>query len=296
MFLLADASHATIFQFLLSEMIGSLCLVFIGNGTVACYELKKTKGATVTGRNGMNWLGVGIGYGFAVFVGVLCAGSSDHQINPAATLNDIVITIANKLGMSSNHGIKTIYNEVGNLWALWAIGAIVFQIIGAMLAQLLLDGIFILSFRETEDNGKIIAMHSTTRPKTDKSSKSTAIKVAFFEECIGTFFLLFSLKVAFGQLLPTTLAGEKDSTMVLFWFAITAGIIVMLLVISSGSVTGPALNPSRDLGPRIIFALLPLPNKDKNDAEWEYAWVPVFAPLTGGLMCGLLTLAIAAVQ
>lgn len=256
------ASHTTGFFF--SELIGTMALIIFGNGAVACYELKATKGSLQKPKGGMNWLGVGFGYGFGVLIGVLCSGYSDHQINPASTLYNFIITIA---------GIKTIYT--GHLWAILV--AIIAQFIGAMLGQLMLDFIFWVSFKETDEPGEILSMHSTTRIKSDKTSKGTQYWVCFLTECFGTFMLILPLVIS------GTFPGDKyiNNT---YYFAICAGVIVIALVISVGGVTGPALNPARDLGPRIIYTIMPLPNKKMKIAEWDYSWIPVAAPLVGACL------------
>ncbi len=257
-------------KFFFSEFLGTFVLIFLGNGAVACYDLKATKG-TQRPVGGLSWLGVGIGYGLAVFIGVIGSGFSNHQLNPAATLLDIILQIGGK-GNTFEHGY-------------WLVPvALLAQFVGAMASQLVLDGLFYISFKETDDSSKIFAMHATTRIKSDKVSVKGQFLIAFCVETVCTFILLIGLKGA--DLYFAAGKGTFDLTESSknFIFGITAGLLVMTLVIGAGGITGPALNPTRDLAPRIIYTILPLPNKSMKSAEWNYAWVPIVGPLLGATL------------
>jgi glycerol uptake facilitator protein len=267
----------SILKFFFSDFFGSLCLVFFGNGAVACFELYHSKG-THDHRGGLNWLGIGVGYGFGTMIACVTSGYSNHQFNPAASF---------ALVLESFGGDDNIYS--GHQWMfIIALGA---QFSGAFLAQLIVDLLFLVSMKDTEDTFKILSMHATTLPDGKNSSKKLKYFIAFMTECLGTFILLVPLRLGEGLF---NKANHSGSTIFLdhpFYFAVTAGIMVMLLVISVGGVTGPALNPTRDLAPRLVYWLLPLPNKQKGTAQWGYSWVPVVAPLCGGaLAAGVILL------
>jgi glycerol uptake facilitator protein len=270
------SSGTTWIKFVISEIFGTFALVFFGNGAVACYELKHTKGSSKNARGGLNWFGVGFGYGFGTMLGVIWSGFSDHHINPAADVFEFFIYLFN------NHA--TIYD--GQPWLIFIV--IIVQIIGAMMAQLMLDLIFLISIKSTEDQNAVFAMHATTRPKSENSSVKLQYTIAFITEAFGTLILLLTLKSTelFGQdLLDLTGNSEASQT---FITGIMAGFVVMLLVISIGGVTGPALNPARDLGPRIVYTIIPLPGRDRKLAEWNYSWVPTLAPVVGAVFAALI--------
>jgi glycerol uptake facilitator protein len=233
----------------LAEFIGTLLLVTFGNGVVANVVLARTKG------NNSGWIVISAGWGLAVFVGVFSSQAfSGAHLNPAVSL---AMAAAGKLA-----------------WAKVA-GYVVAQMLGGIAGGALVFCFYREHFKATEDaNGKLACF--CTAPNIRN------LPQAFFCETVGTFLLV----------LPVFLMSEAtiripgfDAEVPLGLGALGAlpvGALVFAIGLSLGGTTGYAINPARDLGPRIAHALLPVPGK--RDSDWEYAWVPVLAPLIGGLL------------
>jgi glycerol uptake facilitator protein len=233
----------------LAEFIGTLLLVTFGNGVVANVVLARTKG------NNSGWIVITAGWGLAVFVGVFSSQAfSGAHLNPAVSL---AMAAAGKLA-----------------WGKVA-GYVVAQMLGGIAGGALVFFFYREHFKATEDaNGKLACF--CTAPNIRN------LPQAFFCETVGTFLLV----------LPVFLMSEAtiripgfDAEVPLGLGALGAlpvGALVFAIGLSLGGTTGYAINPARDLGPRIAHALLPVPGK--RDSDWEYAWVPVLAPLIGGLL------------
>jgi glycerol uptake facilitator protein len=233
----------------LAEFIGTLLLVTFGNGVVANVVLARTKG------NNSGWIVISAGWGLAVFVGVFSSQAfSGAHLNPAVSL---AMAAAGKLA-----------------WGKVA-GYVVAQMLGGIAGGALVFCFYREHFKATEDaNGKLACF--CTAPNIRN------LPQAFFCETVGTFLLV----------LPVFLMSEAtiripgfDAEVPLGLGALGAlpvGALVFAIGLSLGGTTGYAINPARDLGPRIAHALLPVPGK--RDSDWEYAWVPVLAPLIGGLL------------
>jgi glycerol uptake facilitator protein len=233
----------------LAEFIGTLLLVTFGNGVVANVVLARTKG------NNSGWIVITAGWGLAVFVGVFSSQAfSGAHLNPAVSL---AMAAAGKLA-----------------WGKLA-GYVVAQMLGGIAGGALVFCFYREHFKATEDaNGKLACF--CTAPNIRN------LPQAFFCETVGTFLLV----------LPVFLMSEAtiripgfDAEVPLGLGALGAlpvGALVFAIGLSLGGTTGYAINPARDLGPRIAHALLPVPGK--RDSDWEYAWVPVLAPLIGGLL------------
>ena len=231
----------------LFEFIGTALLILLGNGIVANANLKNTFGGDA------GWVGITIGWGVAVFVGVfVSADVSGAHLNPAVT---IALAIAEKFA-----------------WNLVP-GYIISQFLGAMTGTTLVWLTCKKQYDTTEDQGAILSTFANT----------PAIKSPiwnFVTEFIATFaFVLAIFYIAGGTHAngPISL-GSLD--------ALPVALLVLAIGISLGGATGYAINPARDLGPRIMHALLPIPNK--GDSAWWYAWIPVFAPITGGVLAALV--------
>ena len=233
----------------LAEFIGTLLLVTFGNGVVANVVLARTKG------NNSGWIVITAGWGLAVFVGVFSSQAfSGAHLNPAVSL---AMAAAGKLA-----------------WGKVA-GYVVAQMLGGIAGGALVFFFYREHFKATEDaNGKLACF--CTAPNIRN------LPQAFFCETVGTLLLV----------LPVFLMSEAtiripgfDAEVPLGLGALGAlpvGALVFAIGLSLGGTTGYAINPARDLGPRIAHALLPVPGK--RDSDWEYAWVPVLAPLIGGLL------------
>jgi glycerol uptake facilitator protein len=195
------------------------------------------------------WIVITFGWGFAVMVGAYSVGKfSGGQLNPAVTL-----------GVWINGGI-----DGGQAWHYW-IG----EMLGAMTGAALVWAAYYLHWAETEDPGLKLAVFST----------GPAIRNYFWNvvtEVIGTCVLVFGI-LAIG-----TFPGPGASGLSILLVAF----LVVGIGLSLGGPTGYAINPARDLGPRIMHAILPIPGKGPSD--WSYAWVPVLGPLIGGAIGALL--------
>jgi glycerol uptake facilitator protein len=237
-------------QQFLSELVGTAMLLLLGGGVVATAILTKSKGL------GGGWLLINFGWGLAVFAGVTVSYASGAQLNPAVTV-----------GLLASGGMT----DFG-----LAILLIVAQVIGAMIGALLVWLAFKKHFDEETNAGTILGVFST-----GPEIRSYAWNLV--TEIIGTFVLVFVV-IGFGH------AGDP-ATKTPAGLAALGALPVALLVVgigaSLGGPTGYAINPARDLGPRIMHAILPIPNKGGSD--WGYAWVPIVGPLLGGLIAGLLS-------
>jgi glycerol uptake facilitator protein len=229
----------------LGEMIGTLVLILLGNGVVACALLKKSYG------EGGGWMVITTGWGFAVICGVLVALviGSDAHINPAITVG---VSIAN------------------NDWskAPMYIGA---QMIGAMAGALLVWLHYLPHWRATDDTDAKRACFCTSPAIRHTPSNLLA-------EVIGTFILVFVAAVIFSDQLQSDVLIPGSGP-------VLVGVLVWGIGLSLGGPTGYAINPARDLGPRIMHAILPI--EGKGDPGWDYAAIPVLGPLIGAVLGGL---------
>ena len=233
----------------LFEFIGTALLILLGNGIVANAGLKHTFGGSA------GWVGVTIGWGVAVFVGVfVSADVSGAHLNPAVTLG---FATAGKFA-----------------WSLVP-GYIIAQFFGAMTGTTLVWLTYKKQYDATDDQGAILSSFANT----------PAIKSPFWNfmtEFIATFaFVLAIFYIAGGKMSNEAISlGSLD--------ALPVAILVLGIGISLGGPTGYAINPARDLGPRIMHAILPI--KGKGSSAWWYAWIPVFGPIAGGILAALVYL------
>jgi glycerol uptake facilitator protein len=192
------------------------------------------------------WIVITAAWAFAVFVGVVVAGPFS-----GAHINPAVT-----IGLAVQSG------DFSNVPA-YLIG----QFIGAFIGAILVSIHYWDHFKATEDQGLKLAVFST-------GPNIRNIPLNFVSEVIGTFVLVFVV-LAFGD--NTGLAGLGPLAVALLVFSIG---------MSLGGTTGYAINPARDLGPRIIHAILPIPGK--GDSDWSYSWVPVAGPIVGGILAALV--------
>lgn len=239
-----------------AEFVGTTFLILFGNGVVANVVLPKTKG------NSGGWIVIAAGWGLAVFIGAFCANEfSGAHLNPAVTL---AMYLAGGLSLPDSFGY---------------VGA---QMVGAMTGALLVYVFYREHFRQASDdpNG-MLACFST-------SPNIRNLPQAFVCEVIGTFALILPI---FLLVAPGFSSGAEsvDGDPVLGLGSIgllPVGLLVLGIGLSLGGTTGYAINPARDLGPRLIHALLPI--KGKQGSDWQYAWVPVLGPLTGAALAVLV--------
>ena len=197
------------------------------------------------GHNG-GWIVITFGWAIAVFVGVFAATASGSHLNPAVT---IALAASGKFAWID----VPMY--------------ILAQMIGAMIGSLLVWVVYRQHFIETQNPATILAAFST-----GPAIRSTPDNL--LSEIIGTFVLI--LGVLF-------LTSSKNSLGSLD--ALPVALLVLGIGLSLGGTTGYAINPARDLGPRIMHAILPIPGKGSSD--WTYSWIPVIGPVIGALAAAL---------
>ena len=237
---------------LFGEFLGTFILILLGNGVVANVFLDKTH------SNGAGWIVITAGWGMAVFVAVLAtADLSGAHINPAVTL-----------GLAFSGLFE---------WAKVA-PFILAQMLGAMFGATCVYLFFANHFKITTELGTKKACFCT-------APAIRNFKSNFFSELTGTFILVLAvLLISLPQLEYESLGSTKVGLGSLG--ALPVALVVFAIGLSLGGTTGYAINPARDLAPRIVHTLLPFKNKDDND--WQYSWVPVFGPITGAGLAALV--------
>ena len=235
-----------------SELVGTAMLLLLGGGVVANVALTKTKG------NGGGFLLVNFGWGLAVFAGVTISYASGGHLNPAVSIANLTLGLIDFTQF-------LVY--------------IAAQLVGAFLGAVLVFLAYKKHFDEEPDAATKLGVFST----------GPAIRSPFWNlvtEILGTFVLVIVV-LGFGRV------GDADLGTPVGLAALGA-IPVALLVVgigaSLGGPTGYAINPARDLGPRIAHAVLPI--RGKGSSDWGYAWIPVVGPLVGGVLAALASLAI----
>ncbi|GAA1055590.1 glycerol transporter [Agromyces luteolus] len=238
----------------LSELVGTAMLVLLGCGVVANVALAKNKG-----YNG-GFLMVNIGWGLAVFAGVIVAYASGAHINPAVTLG----LVANGATEFGNAAFGTTV-PVTIVSVLTFIGA---QLIGAILGAIIVWLGYKQHFDAEPESATKLAVFST-----GPAIRSYGWNLV--TEIIGTFVLVFVV-IGFGR--------NGDASGLAALGALPVALLVIGIGASLGGPTGYAINPARDLGPRIAHAILPIAGKGGSD--WSYSWVPVVGPIIGGVLAG----------
>ncbi|XOV95029.1 MAG: MIP/aquaporin family protein [Bacteroidota bacterium] len=199
--------------------------------------------------NSSGWIVISLGWGIAVFVAVFIAGSvSGAHINPAVTVGLAVVG-------------KFPWDKVP--------AYILAQMVGAFLGAFVTYVLYRPHFGATEDLNAKLGVFST-----GPAIKSNLDN--FLSEVIGTFALVFAVFFL--------VSGEGLGSL----SALPVGLLVLGIGLSLGGTTGYAINPARDLGPRIFHAVAPM--KQKRDSDWSYAWIPVLGPIVGAVLAGILFL------
>ncbi len=234
-----------------AELIGTALLITLGCGVVANVILKGTKG------EGSGWLVITTAWAFAVFVGVVVAGPySGAHINPAVTLG---LAVAGSFDWA----------EVPSY--------LLAQLLGAMTGATLVWLMYKDHFDITDDQGVKLGVFSTI-PAIRKYPSN------LFSEILGTFVLVFTvLFFTDASMLATEEVIGLGSL-----GALPVSLLVWGIGLSLGGTTGYAINPARDLGPRLVHAILPI--KGKGGSDWQYSWVPVLGPFLGGVAAAALFL------
>lgn len=238
-----------------AELFGTLLMILLGNGVVANVVLNRTKG------HGGGWIVITTGWALAVFVGVVVAGPfSGAHLNPAVTLG---FALTGKFA-----------------WAAVP-GYIAAQFIGAAAGATLVWLFYYDHLQATDNTGNKLALFCTSPAIAHRT-------INFAGELIATFVLLFSIfYIASGSL---TIADDGTTLPIGLGSvgALPVTFIVWVIGLSLGGTTGYAINPARDLAPRVMHALLPM--GAKGGSQWGYAWVPVIAPLCGSALAAALFL------
>ena len=233
--------------YFLSELVGTGMLLLLGGGVVANVILKGTKG------NGGGTLMINWGWGLAVFAGVLVSAYSGAQLNPAVSIGLLI---------------------AGQITFTHFLVAIAAQLVGAFLGAVLCWLAYKNHFDAEPDPATKLGVFST-----GPAIRSYGWNL--ITEIIGTFVLVFVI-FAFADYGDVQI-GVPGALGPLS--AVPVALLVVGIGASLGGPTGYAINPARDLGPRIAHAILPI--KGKGSSDWSYSWVPVVGPLIGGALAAL---------
>jgi glycerol uptake facilitator protein len=233
--------------YFLSELVGTGLLILLGTGVVANVALAKTKG------NSGGFLLVNWGWGLAVFAGVLASAYSGAQLNPAVSLG---LLIAGTIGFPA------------------FLTAVAGQLIGAIIGAVLCWLAYKQHFDDEPDPAAKLGVFST-----GPAIRSYGWNLV--TEIIATFVLVFVIFAFadYGDIEIGVPGGLGPLT------AVPVALLVVGIGASLGGPTGYAINPARDLGPRIAHAILPI--KGKGSSDWGYSWVPVVGPLIGGAIAAI---------
>lgn len=227
------------------EFVGTLVLILLGDGVCCATSLNKSK------AQGAGWVVVTLGWGLAVMCGVFIAGPySGAHLNPAVTLG---FAIAGQFDWCA------------------VLPYIAAQMLGGFAGAVLVYMFYKDHFDATEDAGTKLGVFCTMPAIMNKGRN-------FFCEAVASWLLVFVI-LALGnkENLPEVGMGELGA------FPVT--MLIMSIGMSLGATTGYAINPARDLAPRIAHAILPI--KGKGESGWGYSWVPVAGPVVGGLLAAL---------
>ena len=234
----------------LAELVGTAMLVLLGCGVVANVALIRNKG------QGGGFLMVNIGWGIAVFAGVTVSYASGAHLNPAVTLG-LVANGASEFGMGVPVGILSVVAYIGA------------QLIGAFLGAVACWLAYKQHFDAEPEAANKLGVFST-----GPAIRSYGWNLV--TEIIGTFVLVFVV-IGFG-------GGRQGDGGLAALGALPVALLVIGIGASLGGPTGYAINPARDLGPRIAHAVLPI--RGKGASDWAYSWVPVVGPIVGGVIAG----------
>jgi glycerol uptake facilitator protein len=237
-------------EIFLAEVLGTGTLILLGDGVVAGVLLNRSK------AQNSGWIVITMAWAFAVFSGVLVAGPvSGAHLNPAVTL-----------------GIFTSGALTADPEALSLTGALIYiagELVGAFIGAVLVFLHYYPHWRVTEDPDLKLAVFST-----GPAIRNTTWNLV--SEIIGTFVLVFVI---------FTIGNSGQATLGAVG-ALPVALLVLVIGLALGGTTGYAINPARDLGPRIAHFLLPIPGK--RDSDWSYSWVPVVGPLIGGVLAAVV--------
>ena len=234
-----------------AEFIGTMVLVLLGDGVVANVCLKGTKGCSG------GWIVIAMGWGLAVFTAVVISRDfSGAHINPAVTI---------ALAAAGTFPVAKVP---------WFLAA---QFLGGAAGALLVWLFYKDHYDISTDQGAILATFATG-PAIRRPLRN------LLSEVIGTFVLVLAVLYTAGLKITST-GGEVKVGMGSLG-ALPVALVVIGIGLSLGGTTGYAINPARDLGPRLIHHLVPIPNKGASD--WAYSWVPIVGPVLGALLAAVV--------
>ncbi|WP_052663024.1 MIP/aquaporin family protein [Mycoplasmoides pirum] len=271
---------------LFSEFIGTAILILLGNGSVAAVSFKRMN-ANQSGK----YILIALGWGFAVFIGaaVSIAMGGSGWLNPAVAISNSIASsngtwvdplVLKGIAALNGNGVVDLSIKGGAIAATFFI-ALIFEILGAMFGQIILDFINFKFIKDRENDILTIrGMHCTTPVYSNKKDRALIYNVGY--EFVGTIVLLGAI-LAFNQV--SALSNP-----------IFVALVIMSIGISLGSATGYAINPARDLAPRLVFFGL-IKQFRRNEytstiCDWQYSWVPIAGPMVAGLIIGLIGLAV----
>ncbi|HSN75721.1 MAG TPA: MIP/aquaporin family protein [Anaerolineae bacterium] len=237
---------------LVAEILGTMLLVLLGDGVVANVLLGKTKG------NNSGWIVITTAWALAVFVGAYSAvamGSGAH-LNPAVTIGLFVA--------GATPAAEVPYYLVG-------------EFVGAFIGAVLVWLHYYPHWAATTDPGLKLAVFAT-----GPAIRNTILNL--ISEIIGTFVLMFGILTIKGVVMDPSGAAVPINMGALG--IIPVAFLVWVIGLALGGTTGYAINPARDLSPRIAHAILPIPGKGSSD--WGYSWIPVVGPIIGAVIAALL--------
>jgi glycerol uptake facilitator protein len=229
-------------QAYIAEFIGTMILIILGDGVVAGVLLRNSK------AENSGWIVITFGWAMAVAVAVYCVFQfSGGYINPAVTI-----------GAAVTGGLE------------WAVvpGYLIAQFLGAFVGGVIVWLAYLPHWSETEDEGLKLGVFCTAPAIYNTPAN-------LITEIIGTFILVFGV---FGIFAYSGDVGGSAAAL----NPLLVGLLVLGIGLSLGGPTGYAINPARDLGPRIAHAVLPIAGKGGND--WGYSWIPVVGPIIGGIL------------
>jgi glycerol uptake facilitator protein len=238
-------------QAYIGEFIGTMILIILGDGVVAGVLLRNSK------AENSGWIVITFGWGMAVAVAVYCVGQfSGAHINPAVTIGFAV---------------------TGQFPLADVIPYIIAQFLGAFVGAVIVWLAYLPHWAETEDEGLKLGVYCTA-----PAIYNTPANV--ITEIIGTFVLVFGVSGIVAN--AGAVSGQAATVIGSGINPLLVGLLVLGIGLSLGGPTGYAINPARDLGPRIAHAVLPIAGKGGND--WGYAWIPVVGPIIGGILGAVL--------
>jgi glycerol uptake facilitator protein len=231
----------------IAEFIGTMILIILGDGVVAGVLLRNSK------AENSGWIVITFGWAMAVAIAIYCVYQfSGALINPAATIG---LAVAGELD-----------------WSLVP-GYIIAQFLGAFVGAVIVWLAYLAHWGETEDQGLKLGVFCTAPAIYNTPAN-------LITEIIGTFVLVFGV---LGIVANAGAAGGEAATIIGSGLnPLLVGLLVLGIGLSLGGPTGYAINPARDLGPRIAHALLPIAGKGGSD--WGYSWIPVVGPIIGGIL------------